>query len=124
MSIRVREADGVALFMMLNNLFHDFAVALLLAALFAVWLAGRSDSGIPKAALRKLYARMARITYVCWAVILVGGVVRTIGYRQYEWAEAAGRGQVAALAVKHVLLIALVALGVWGQLRLRKRLTR
>ena len=110
--------------MMLNNLLHDFAVALLLAALFVLVLAGRSGTGIPEPALKRLYATMSRVTYLCWAAIVAGGIVRTLGYRQYEWAEAAGRGQLTALYVKHALLGGFVVLGLWGQLRLRKRLKR
>jgi hypothetical protein len=37
--------------------------------------------------------------------------VRGLTYREYEWAEAAGRDQVAALVVKHVVLVALVLAG-------------
>ncbi len=108
--------------MMLNNLLHDFAVALLLAALFVLALAARPGFGIPEPALRRLYGRLSRLMYLCWAVIIAGGVIRTLGYRQYEWAEAVGRGQVSALAIKHAILGALVVFGLWGQFRLRKRL--
>lgn len=114
----------MALFMMLNNLLHDFAVALLLAALFVLALAARPGLGIPEPALGRLYATLSRLTYLCWAIIVAGGIVRTLGYRQYEWVEAAGRGQLTALYVKHALLGSLVALGLWAQLRLRKRLRR
>lgn len=116
------EIDAVALFYMLNNFLHDFAVALLLAALFVIWLVGRPKLGLADAALRAVYARLAKLTYACWAVILIGGAIRTAGYREYEWSEAAGRGQVTALLVKHILLGALVLIGVFGQWRLRRRL--
>lgn len=112
----------MALLMMLNNLLHDFAVALLLAALLVIWVAGRGKLGLAGAQLRALYARLVKLTYACWAVILIGGAIRTAGYRRYEWSEAAGRDQVAALVFKHVLLGALVLLGLFGQWRLRRRL--
>ncbi|MEK7475083.1 MAG: hypothetical protein AAB152_05550 [Candidatus Coatesbacteria bacterium] len=111
---------GVAI--MLNNLFHDFAVALLAASLLAVWIAGRPSSRVPPKPLRALERVFARVMAGCWAVILLGGAVRTWAYREYEWAPAAGRGQVVALVVKHVVLVAVVVAGARNWWRLRRRL--
>ncbi len=54
---------------------------------------------------------VVRTGYVALAWTLVFGFVRGLTYREYEWAEAAGRDQVAALVVKHVILVALVLAG-------------
>ena len=60
------------------------------------------------------------------AIVLVhrvsGGIPRTIWYVEFEWANAAGRSQVAALVVKNVIAFALVAWGVALWLRLRRRI--
>ena len=113
---------GIAV--MLNNLLHDFAVALLMACLFVIWIAARPQMGIPEGSLRRLHRTLSRITVVCWIVILMGGAVRLWGYREFEYLPAAGRGQLAALAIKHAVLVALIAAGLAGQIRLGRRFGR
>lgn len=117
----------MGIFVMVNNFFHDFAVGLLFASLLVV-------SHIHKAYgtdgpeeriqfLRGLYGTFKKVILGCWVVIIAGGVVRTLAYREYEWMEAAGRGQTGALVIKHIILVALVVWGVIIQVRLKKRLT-
>ena len=118
--------SSIAILVMLNNLFHDFAVALLFASLLALSFVyretGDRDAGALNPLARGLASRFNKVIYVCWAAIILGGIVRTLAYEQFEWNEAAGRGQIPALVVKHVILVALVAWGTYIQIRLRKRL--
>lgn len=115
----------MAIFIMLNNFFHDFAVALLFASLLALSYLYRKTHELPAPEQRsfflEIYRRFTRVTLGCWAFIVVGGIIRTLAYREYEWIEAAGRGQITALAVKHVLLVLLVIWGSFLQVRLRRR---
>jgi hypothetical protein len=62
--------------------------------------------------------RLARFS-IAW--IVLGGIPRTIFYTRFEWANAAGRLQITALVVKHVVAFGLVAFGAWFWLRLRRR---
>lgn len=107
-------AAGVAL--MMNNYFHDVATALLVSSAFALWvMLRRYESGArgPDAAryFLEIHRSMARLARFSLAWIVIGGIPRTIWYGEFEWANAAGRGQVIALVVKHVVAFALVA---WG----------
>lgn len=112
-----------AILVMLNNLFHDFAVALLFASLLVLTLLDRRVRQAGASAVaRDLAGLFNKVTYACWAAIILGGVVRTLAYERFEWHEAAGRGQVAALVVKHVVLVALVVWGTYIQVRLHRRL--
>ncbi|MFC1619940.1 hypothetical protein ACFL45_08345 [Candidatus Neomarinimicrobiota bacterium] len=115
----------MALFIMLNNFLHDFAVALLFAGLLALSYLYRKTHEQPGPDQHPfflgIYRMFTRITLGCWAVIVVGGIIRTLAYSEYEWVEAAGHGQITALAVKHILLVALVIWGMILQLRLRRR---
>lgn len=111
----------MAVAVMLNNLFHDFAVALLAACLLVFLFIERQSPPLSAGDLARLYARLSRVTTGCWVVLALAGAVRTWAYRAYEWQPAAGRGQVVALAVKHVVLILLVVAGVAVQLRVRRR---
>lgn len=116
-------AAGVAL--MMNNYFHDVATALLAASAFALWALAKLQDRMPGEASPEFflsaYARMALFARVSIVWIVLGGIPRTIFYRDFEWANAAGRGQVPALVVKHVLMFILVGLGAWGWAGLRKR---
>jgi hypothetical protein len=117
-------AAGVAL--MMNNYFHDVATALLAASAVALWaMLRRYEAGPrgPDAAryfleIQRTMARLARFSLV-W--IVLGGVPRTIWYAEFEWANAAGRGQIVALVVKHVVAFAFVGAGAAFWLRLRRR---
>lgn len=117
---------GIAL--MMNNYFHDVATALLAASAFALWVLLRRyeagprtpDAGRYFLEIQRAMAKLARFS-LAW--IVLGGIPRTIWYAQFEWANAAGRGQVTALAVKHVVAGVLVVGGVifWRRLEARVR---
>ena len=114
---------GIAL--MMNNYLHDVATALLLASAVALWAMLRryDPSGGPGAAryFLAIHRSMTRLARFSLAWIVLGGIPRTIFYSEFEWANAAGRGQVAALLVKHVLAFAFVAAGAWLWVKLRRR---
>lgn len=113
---------GIAV--MLNNYFHDLAVALLISNLALMWLLARElpqeNEGLQKIAAR-VFGKLSRITYAALAFVLLGGVVRTLTYREYEWMAAAGRGQVLALILKHILLASCVVIGLSFQIALIRR---
>jgi len=117
-------AAGVAI--MMNNYFHDVATALLMASAFALLvLLRRYEAGErgPDAAryFLEIHRSMARLARFSLAWIVLGGIPRTIFYVDFEWANAAGRLQVPALIVKHVLAFGFVVAGAWLWLRLRRR---
>ncbi len=104
---------GVAI--MMNNYFHDVATALLLASGIALWvmmkqLRLRSDEAVLRYFLG-LYSAMTKLARFALIWIIVGGIPRTLFYTRFEWANAAGKGQIPALIVKHVLVVFFVAAG-------------
>ena len=76
-------------------------------------------TGIPVA---ELVDGMATLTKASLIWIVLGGVVRALAYRDYEWQSAAGNGQVLALVVKHIVLVSTVIAGLALQYDLRRRL--
>lgn len=115
---------GVAL--MMNNYLHDVATALLAASAFALWIMLRRYEAGPRGpdAARyflEIHRAMARLARFSLAWIVLGGIPRTVYYTRFEWANAAGRGQVAALVVKHIIAFALVVAGARLWVRLRRR---
>jgi phage shock protein PspC (stress-responsive transcriptional regulator) len=49
----------------------------------------------------KIIILLMRLSF---AGIIVFGIIRTITYRQYEWNQLAGQGQITLLLVKHIIL--------------------
>ena len=117
-------AAGVAI--MMNNYFHDVATALLAASSVALWVMLRRYEASPRDAdaaryFLEIQGAMAKLARFSLAWIVLGGIPRTIFYVDFEWANAAGRSQVPALVVKHVLAAAFVVGGVIFWRRLRRR---
>jgi hypothetical protein len=68
----------------------------------------------------RLYRKFTWVAIGSLVVIVLGGIVRTVTYRQFEWASAVGRGQVTALIVKHIILFSLVGIGIYLWVRLAR----
>ncbi len=115
---------GVVL--MMNNYLHDVATALLAASAVALWAMLHVYEECPRGpdAARyflEIHRRMARLARFSLAWIVLGGIPRTVYYTRFEWANAAGKGQVPALVVKHVIAFSLVVAGAHLWIRVRRR---
>lgn len=114
------------IFVMLNNLFHDLAVAFLFASMMilaSIYKMGRAEDFENRlSVIREIYRRLSKIMLVSWIFILAAGAIRAVFYEEFEWLPALGRDQVMALILKHIFLIALIVGGGLLQFRLRKRL--
>jgi hypothetical protein len=111
----------MAITIMLNNYLHDLATAVFAVSAVAAWLLLRTETAERSpAAIEAVAAGLWKVGIFALAWTLAGGVVRMLAFRQYEWMEAAGRGQVSALIVKHVILVTLVAAGIVVLFRIRR----
>ncbi|HZZ83459.1 MAG TPA: hypothetical protein VFE30_02890 [Anaeromyxobacteraceae bacterium] len=114
----------MAVAVMLNNFFHDLSVAFFTCALLAEIALWRTAPGLAAGARPLLFAldRLAlRIGAWAFAGVIGFGAVRTAAFTTYEWLPAAGRNQIPALVVKHVLLVALLVLPSAAAWRARRR---
>lgn len=110
---------------MLNNYLHDLATAVwLVSTLALVLLAKRapSESGEVKAFATSLAKPVSTIVDISLIWIFVGGAIRAAAFTTYEWLPAAGRGQIAMLVVKHILLFAVVSVGVFLRIKSKRML--
>jgi hypothetical protein len=113
---------GIAI--MLNNFFHDLAVGLLAANLFVAYFYLKHTADTAAATLQGSFViYMKRITVYTLLWILIGGAIRAFFFMDYEWNPAVGRGQIPALAVKHIVLVSVIVYGVIIQKRLFARTT-
>ena len=116
-------ALGVAI--MMNGYFHDVATAMPAAsgaALHVMLKKHRGGDGEAAEYFNRVYKGMASFARFSLLWILIGGIPRTLFYRDYEWATAVSNGQSHALIVKHVIAFALVGAGISIWLRLTRRI--
>lgn len=116
---------GLGVAIMMNNYFHDMATGLLVGSGFALHAIMRIQSSMntPEATLffLKTNDQMRKLfKFALWWVVL-GGVPRTIFYTSFEWANAADKLQIPALAVKHVMMFAAVVWGIIAWRRMQKK---
>jgi len=111
----------MAILVMLNNYFHDLATAVFAVSAIAAWLLLRTRAfeQAPDA-VRPVVQGLVKVGVVSLVWTLAAGMIRGMTYREYEWVEAAGRGQVPVLVFKHVILFSLVAMGVVVLYRVRR----
>jgi hypothetical protein len=106
-----------AIAVMLNNYFHDLAVAFLFASSLMAHLVLRHWPGPPSPALVRT---LQRVAWGSLAWVMLGGAVRAWFYQEYEWLPRAGTAQIPALGVKHVLLFGITAWGLVGVVKLMR----
>jgi hypothetical protein len=117
--------ESAAIVLMMNNYLHDVATALLVAGGYVMWVVWKCmDPEAGHDAVRyfiRMYYRITKLARFSFLWILVFGVPRVIYYREFEWSNMAGRGQVPALIVKHILAFTLVAGGAVLWMKVRKQ---
>jgi hypothetical protein len=113
--------DKIAL--MLANYFHDLAVALLASNVLVIHLVGRFLDGQEgrEQIMGRLIGQLSKVTWWILTYVVVMGGVRAWFFMDFEWNPAVGKGQVVALIVKHILLVAVTVFGLVGQHRYKER---
>ena len=108
-----------AILVMLNNYFHDLAVAFLWASSLLAHVVVDNWPGKPSEKVARI---LGRVAWGSLAWVLIGGAIRAYFYKEYEWLPRAGTAQIPALAIKHVLLFGLTVWGLVGVLRLQRKI--
>ena len=106
-----------ALLVMLNNYFHDLAVAFLFASTL---LAHAVLKYWPPPASPGLVSLLRRVAWGSLVWVIIGGAVRGWFYQEYEWVPKAGTAQIPVLVAKHILLVSLSIWGLVGVIRLHR----
>lgn len=116
----------MAIFIMMNNYFHDVATAFLLASAITLMVLAKAaenrDSTVA-AFFVETYGKLTFMARLALAWIFWGGVIRTWSYMKYEWSSGVGANQIPAIIVKHILIFAVVTAGIiyWRKLSKRVR---
>jgi hypothetical protein len=116
----------LGILIMLNNYFHDVATALLGASGVTMWIVVKryekfkGPETLPY--FMSLYRSITRLAKFSLYWILIGGVPRTIFYKDLEWANMAGKGQVPALIAKHIIAFIIVGTGAYFWIKLNRKI--
>ncbi|RII25042.1 MAG: hypothetical protein CXR31_15440 [Geobacter sp.] len=121
-------SPGLGVAIMMNNYLHDMATGLLVGSGFALHAIMRiqASKNTPEATLffLKTNRQMKKLfKFALWWVVL-GGVPRTIFYTSFEWANAADKLQIPALAVKHVMMFTAVVWGIYAWRRMQAKVVK
>jgi hypothetical protein len=118
-------SPSLGVFIMMNNYFHDVATALLLASGITMWVIYRKLGAATEESATdyflRLYQSITRLAKFSLVWIVIGGIPRTLAYREFEWANAVGKSQVPALIVKHILAFIFVGTGAYIWIKLSRR---
>jgi uncharacterized membrane protein len=120
-------SPSLGVFIMMNNYFHDVATALLLASGVVIWVIVKRYNSTAKTQetteyFLKIYRGITRLAWFSLVWIILGGIPRTIFYKDFEWANAVGKDQVPALVIKHILAFIFVGSGAYMWLKISKKI--
>ncbi|HEX3032924.1 MAG TPA: hypothetical protein VHS59_11945 [Bacillota bacterium] len=109
----------------INNYFHDVATALLAGSGLLIFAAYRLLPENPGPETQdfflRLYHHYTRIARVALAWIILGGIPRLIYFKKIEWTIALDNRIIPSLMVKHILLVAVVVVGLVSWRRLSRK---
>jgi len=114
----------IDILIIMNNYFHDVATATLLGAAAIMWtLERQAHSGAEGdlSALARGYRVLTRCAQGALVWIVVGGIPRVLTFNTHDLGALRG-DLVPAIAVKHVVEVAAVVLGVLLWLNVKRRI--
>lgn len=121
-------SPSLGVLIMMNNYFHDVATALLLASGVTMWIIvkklGNSEEKAVVSYFLDVYRGVTRLAKFSLFWILIGGIPRVIAYKEFEWANAAGKGQIPALIIKHILFFIVVGTGAYVWMKIDRRIKK
>jgi hypothetical protein len=107
---------GFAVFILMNNYFHDVATAMLMASSITMWLILRkhnNNSPDTISFLLRLYHSISKIVIISWIWIVAGGTLRIVTFMDFEWAHAVARNQEYGLIIKYIIAFSMMAGGTY-----------
>lgn len=99
--------------LMIANYFHDLAVAVMVSNILVVYYLGKKLVGSENKEqhMKHVFSQLSKVTWIAFAFVIIWGAVRGYFFMEFEWNPAVGKGQVVALVIKHVILVALTVFG-------------
>jgi len=106
----------IGILVMMNNYFHDLAAGIVFVCGIMMFTMVKVSNNIGSKTAKEIvlgvYPTLVHIIGGSIIFMLFAGVIRTFTYKEFEWANAVGVGQVYAIIVKHVVLGAIFFYGI------------
>jgi hypothetical protein len=110
-------SPSFAVFILMNNYFHDVATSMLLATAIAMRLVlerfGQELDGATLGYVRSLTKNTIRLLWFSVAWIIFSAVPRALTFRSFEWANAVQLHHESGLIAKYVIAAAMMIAGTW-----------
>lgn len=110
----------------MNNYFHDFAAGVVFVCGIVMFKmvdwAQKMESREAKEIVQGVYPAVVHIIGGAIIFMLFAGVIRTFTYKDFEWANAVGIGQVPAIIVKHIVVGGIFFYGVALWIKAHKKI--
>ena len=97
---------------LLNNFLHDFSAAGWIFSTVLLWRIMKLSIN-HNLLTHEILRTIRKLMLISVGGIVIFGAVRAFAYTTYEWNAAAGDAQITLLIVKHILLTAVFAIGIF-----------
>lgn len=98
----------IGILVMMNNYFHDLAAGIVFVCGVVMFVSAKKVEEMRSKEVKEfflgVYPTLVHIIGGAIIFMLFAGVIRTFTYKDFEWANAVGIGQVYAIIVKHIVL--------------------
>jgi len=119
---------GFAVFIMMNNYFHDVATAMLVACSLTLWLLTRRfEANRDPDSLRlllRLHKGLSEIAAASVVWIVTGGMVRFLTFSSFEWPNAVARHHTHGLMIKYSIASCMIAGGAYLWVMVNRKIKR
>lgn len=114
----------IGILVMMNNYFHDLAAGIVFVCGVVMFVSVKKAQDMGSREVKEfflgVYPTLVHIIGGSIIFMLFAGVIRTFTYKDFEWANAVGVGQVYAIIVKHLVLGGIFFYGVTQWVRAHK----
>lgn len=118
--------EPFAVFLLMNNYFHDVATAMLCACAAVLWVVGRAETpGGDRAAAEYASSMRRGVMRLAWlsaAWIAASGAIRITTVKEFEWRNFAEKGILSGLIAKYVVALVMVAAGAYALARVSRQI--
>lgn len=118
-------SPGFAVFILMNNYFHDVSTAMLFCCGIVLMALQRPLQRTEDAAVLAYFGRIARgmerIAWFSLTWIIVSGILRAATFRTFEWANAVEKHHETGLLVKYAIAFTMTVIGLYFWSRASRR---
>lgn len=121
-------SPAFAVFIMMNNYFHDVATAMLMACSITMWAVlnqyENKKSPGARVFLMQIHNAVSKIANVSFIWIIISSIPRILTLSTFEWKNAVNSQHTSGLAIKYVLALFMIIAGTYLWIALSAKIKR